>query len=92
MIKLSVFMFFWVTITWSIHLGDVIAFILLLPTFLILWSWAEQLEDSEAPLLTVNTHTDVTVDDQLESSTASRDQRELDGKDADKQGDRSIRC
>lgn len=45
MTKWMVFLFFWVTMTISIHQGDVLAFILLLPAFLILWAWAEELDD-----------------------------------------------
>lgn len=92
MTKWMIFLFFWITMTISIHQGDVVAFTMLIPAFVILWAWAEELEDSEAPLLAVNTYMVVTVDDQLKSSTMGEDQLELDGKDADRSGDRSIRC
>lgn len=92
MTKLCVFLWFWIAVTLSIHQGDVAAFCVLLPLFLWLWSWAEAIAAAEAPLLTVNTHSMVTVDDALESSTAREDQVKPVGKDAENIGDRSIRC
>lgn len=44
------------------------------------------------PAVSRNTRIMVTVGDQLETSTMGEAQDDLVGKDADKQGDRSIRC
>lgn len=41
---LAVIVAFWLMLTWAIARADWIAALLLLPAFLIVWSWSEQLD------------------------------------------------
>ena len=98
MIKPVTFVFFWIALTMALRQGDLIAFTVLLPVFLLLWSWAEEVSEPEAPLQaprtlrTYNCDLDVTVglDEKKSRETVVEDI--LANKDAVDWGNRSIRC
>jgi hypothetical protein len=98
MIKPVIFVFFWWAVTMALRQGDLIAFTVLLPTFLLLWSWAEEVSEPEAPLQalrTLRTHDcelDVTVGLDEKKSRETVEEAVAANKDAKDWGNRSIRC
>lgn len=50
MTKLVVFLFFWLAMTLSFRLGDMIMSLLLLPTFLWIYTEAEDLDSDHRPV------------------------------------------